>query len=93
MTKSLRLLYLPLTLSPRHSGVALQCSTFAACLVIKQLPTLVPCSQFGPKVVKPQPIAKVLPTLFDAKQEPVRDGVKQLAVRFSCWCHKCKHVT
>ena len=39
------------------------------------------CSLFGPKVVKPQPVAKALPALFDAKQEPVREGVKKLAVR------------
>jgi len=32
-------------------------------------------------VVAPQPLIKALPALFDAKQEPVRDGVKKLAVR------------
>lgn len=31
--------------------------------------------------MKPQAISKALPTLFDAKQEPVREGVKKLAVR------------
>lgn len=30
--------------------------------------------------MKPQAITKALPTLFDAKQEPVREGVKKLAV-------------
>lgn len=38
------------------------------------------CSLFGPKIVKPQAISKALPSLFDAKQEPVREGVKKLAV-------------
>ena len=40
-------------------------------------------------MVKPQLISKALPALFEAKQEPVRDGVKKLAVRvfkaFVCW--------
>lgn len=39
------------------------------------------CRLFGPKVVKPQPIAKALPALFDAKAAPVREGVKKVAVR------------
>lgn len=46
-----------------------------------ELTRLFECSQFGPKVVKPQPIVKALPSLFDAKQEQIRDSVKKLAVR------------
>ena len=38
-------------------------------------------SEFGPKVVPPQPLIKALPELFAAKQEPVREGVKKLAAR------------
>ena len=39
-------------------------------------------SAFGPGVIAPQPLLKALPPLFDAKQEPVRDGVKKLTVCF-----------
>jgi hypothetical protein len=38
------------------------------------------CSLFGVKVVSPQPLLKALPKLFEAKQEPVRDGAKNLVV-------------
>ena len=37
-------------------------------------------SEFGHKVVPPQPLLKVLPTMFDAKQPAVRDAVKKLMV-------------
>jgi len=30
--------------------------------------------------VSPQPLLKALPKLFEAKQEPVRDGAKNLVV-------------
>lgn len=39
------------------------------------------CSDFGPKVVQAQLIMKSLPALFEAKQVPVRDGMKKLVVR------------
>lgn len=42
------------------------------------------CSLFGVKVVSPQPLLKALPKLFEAKQEPVRDGAKNLTVRYYC---------
>lgn len=35
------------------------------------------------KVVSPQPLLKSLPKLFEAKQEPVRDGAKNLTVHVS----------
>lgn len=38
------------------------------------------CSLFGVKVISPQLILKALPKLFEAKQEPVRDGAKNLTV-------------
>lgn len=41
------------------------------------------CSLYGVKVVSPQPLLKALPKLFEAKQEPVRDGAKNLTV----YCH------
>ncbi len=34
-------------------------------------------------MLAPQPLIKALPALFDAKQEPVRDGVKKLTVRLT----------
>ena len=45
-----------------------------------------PCSEFGHKVVPPQPLLKALPTLFDAKQPAVRDAMKKLMVT-------CKYTT
>ena len=41
-------------------------------------------SLFGVKVISPQPLLKALPKLFEAKQEPVRDGAKNLTVRQCC---------
>jgi hypothetical protein len=37
-------------------------------------------SQFGPKVVQPQTVLKAIPSLFEAKQVPVRDSTKKLVV-------------
>ena len=50
------------------------------------------CSLFGVKVVSPQLLLKSLPKLFEAKQEPVRDGAKNLTVSLSslqpcCCCY------
>ncbi|KAL3133794.1 hypothetical protein ABBQ32_008271 [Trebouxia sp. C0010 RCD-2024] len=42
-------------------------------------------SLFGVKVVSPQPLLKALPKLFEAKQEPVRDGAKNLTAELCCW--------
>ncbi|KAL0028272.1 hypothetical protein WJX79_006476 [Trebouxia sp. C0005] len=42
-------------------------------------------SLFGVKVVSPQPLLKALPKLFEAKQEPVRDGAKNLVAELCCW--------
>jgi hypothetical protein len=47
------------------------------------------CSDFGPKVVQPQLIVKALPTLFEAKQVPVREGVKKLVVSINVALLKC----
>lgn len=38
------------------------------------------CSLFGVKVIPPQLVLKAIPKLFDAKQEPVRDGAKNVTV-------------
>lgn len=40
----------------------------------------VSCREFGPKVVLPNSVIRDLPKLFEAKQVPIRDGVKKLAV-------------
>ncbi|KAL0039701.1 hypothetical protein WJX77_005628 [Trebouxia sp. C0004] len=42
-------------------------------------------SLFGVTVVSPQPLLKALPKLFEAKQEPVRDGAKNLVAELCCW--------
>ena len=41
------------------------------------------CSEFGCKAMPAKPILAALPKLFEAKQEPVRDAVKKLMVRFA----------
>jgi len=67
---------------PRNCLVpSASCSAVLSSCVIGSDSSLARCSAFGPKVVAPQPLIKALPALFDAKQEPVRDGVKKLAVR------------
>ena len=43
------------------------------------------CRDFGPKVMVPNTIIRDLPKLFEAKQVPIRDSVKKLAV--SCDPH------
>ena len=44
------------------------------------LKVLIYYREFGPKVLAPNSVIKGLPKLFEAKQVPVRDGVKKLAV-------------
>ena len=70
-----------------RSVVAIR-QTLCQANIVKQTYTvcslLCSCSLFGVKVVSPQPLLKSLPKLFEAKQEPVRDGAKNLTVHLSC---------
>ncbi|KAK9814323.1 hypothetical protein WJX72_004049 [[Myrmecia] bisecta] len=42
-------------------------------------------SAFGAKVVGPKAVLAALPSLFDAKQDAVRDGAKKLTAEMCCW--------
>lgn len=47
--------------------------------------TLAVYTEFGARAVKPQPVLKALPGLFDSKDAKVRDAAKALTVVLSRW--------
>ena len=67
-----------------RQGSADNCSHLIEVFADFMLPHLregsVSCREFGPKVVLPNSVIRDLPKLFEAKQVPIRDGVKKLAV-------------
>ena len=62
----------------------LQCeygsTTHCIILLYQASPSGITCREYGPKVMMPNSIIRDLPKLFEAKQVPIRDSVKKLAV-------------
>ena len=64
--------------SCHHFGTV-TCQTILLLLPLPDCCNLL-CREFGPKVLAPNSIIRDLPKLFEAKQVPIRDSVKKLAV-------------
>ena len=82
------------TSSLKHSGMQMHeflwqhfiSLTTAICTVCRHCHV---CREFGPKVLVPNSIIRDLRNLFEAKQVPIRDSVKKLAVSMSYMSHLC----